>query len=141
MTKPSLPLIFRMLDGKYIPYEGPTPLGEAEDYVPYLVRCGYRHFEKTGEQYGHSLEWAPFETDLVPEHVHEFAAIWATGVGARVIFVPNWPSLMQLFRDAAPVLQTQAVTTLVSMVKHLYVAYHGHEWFDRCPMGHNTYVE
>lgn len=129
--------IFEMTKtGELAPFEPPIATEEKEDFSQYLRRLGFR----TGaegligdeEQMLAYLEWyARSDGDG-----HQFLAAWGDVNTTKLIFVPDWPTLIKLQALAAPIIQAALfelrLASVEKMAKKAFRAWHEHDSDDVC---------
>lgn len=114
-----------------------TPSVEKPDrgeFGDYLVSLGFDRsaIHALGDTEGDYLEWYERKQGTG----HKYLAVWGSLNETKLIFVPDWPTLVKLQALAAPILQTQMLhyqlSNLHEFARKAYRAWHGHEAVDSC---------
>lgn len=129
--------IFEMTKaGDLCPFEPPTEQEEKEEFSEYVRRLGFR-IGVTGhigdeEQMLAYLEWY----ERTHGDGHQFLAVWGDVNSNKLVFVPDWPTLIKLQALAAPIIQAalfaSRLASIESLAKKAFRAWHQHDSDDVC---------
>ncbi len=129
--------IFEMTKtGKLAPFEPPMATAEKEDLSQYLRRLGFRTRAEgligDEEQMLAYLEWY----ERPHGDGHQFLAVWGDVNSNKLVFVPDWPTLIKLQALAAPIIQAalfaSRLSSIESLAKKAFRAWHQHDSDDVC---------
>jgi hypothetical protein len=128
--------IFEMTKaGELAPFEPPTEQEEKEAFSQYVRRLDFKG--ATGligdeEQVLAYLEWY----ERSHGDGHQFLAVWGDANSNKLIFVPDWPTLIKLQALAAPIIQAALfefrLASVERMAKKAFRAWHEHDSEDVC---------
>ncbi|HMU39611.1 MAG TPA: hypothetical protein PKE31_11435 [Pseudomonadota bacterium] len=129
--------IFEMTKtGDLAPFEPPTKPEEKEALSQYRQRLGFR-IPAEGH-IGDEEQMLPYLAWYERSHGdgHQFLAEWGDMQACKLIFVPNWPTLIKLQTLAAPIIQAALfefrLASIERMAKKAFRAWHEHDSEDVC---------
>lgn len=120
--------------GDLVPFTPPLEWAEGEDSEAYRARLGFKR-QRAGYMGQETLEHFAWYSRAEGKG-HEFFVEWSDDDAVRVVFVPDWPTLLKLRALAATMMHVTELDVrleeLTNIASKAFRAWHGHRSDGHC---------